>query len=623
MSFLNPAGLWGLLGIPVLILIYIIKPKFQEKLVTSTFIWKLSRKYKKKSLPWQINNVLLFLVQLLAIGVLSLILARPVIATEGGAAEKIVILDASASMMAEEKKGSRFAKAKEQICELADDMESYGKMTVILAGTESKILIERSDSEQSIKAAVEEAECTYGRAALEEALLLAEQVLKQNPSASVYLFTDKEHEENGSIQVVNVAEEAWNVSVQHARAGRAGNQDLVFSAELASYGMDTAATVILYVDGVLADAQLVGLMEDTPVVVEFQTYGLRQFEKARIYVEAADAIPADNEYYVLNEKTEDYEVLLVSEEPAFWEAALLTFKNIRLTTVASLEELDRGAQLRPNGGIAENIPGTGYDLYIYEGAVPKELPQDGAVWMIAPEQMPQGVTVKVGESVMAEAYMEAAPDSGSALYASLSKDVVVDEVYINEYLELSSVLGFEELYTCNGMPVILAGESENVRTVLFAFRLNNSNLPLRIAFPALVYNLVQYSLCTVLEAREFAVGEEITLHKANGAVVTAVRADSPEAVTEHYVRMPVSYFAKVPGMYVVTQVMEDDSTEEMEYFVHLPLEESDLSALGKPLPEFENSDEKVTYEKEITGWFVMVLLLLIVVEWGLQYREQF
>ena len=48
MSFLNPAGLWGLLGIPVLILIYIIKPKFQEKLVTSTFIWKLSQKYKKK-----------------------------------------------------------------------------------------------------------------------------------------------------------------------------------------------------------------------------------------------------------------------------------------------------------------------------------------------------------------------------------------------------------------------------------------------------------------------------------------------------------------------------------------------------------------------------------------------
>ena len=115
MSFLNPAGLWGLLGIPVLILIYIIKPKFQEKLVTSTFIWKLSQKYKKKSLPWQITNMLLFLVQLLAIGVISLILARPVVVTEDGAAEKIVILDASASMMVENDTGSRFEKANNRL----------------------------------------------------------------------------------------------------------------------------------------------------------------------------------------------------------------------------------------------------------------------------------------------------------------------------------------------------------------------------------------------------------------------------------------------------------------------------------------------------------------------------
>jgi len=89
MSFLNPAGLWGLLGIPVLILIYIIKPKFQEKLVTSTFIWKLSQKYKKKKLPWQITNLLLFAVQLLTIGAISLILARPVIVTEDGAGKKL------------------------------------------------------------------------------------------------------------------------------------------------------------------------------------------------------------------------------------------------------------------------------------------------------------------------------------------------------------------------------------------------------------------------------------------------------------------------------------------------------------------------------------------------------
>ncbi|UKI12805.1 MAG: BatA domain-containing protein [Oscillospiraceae bacterium] len=46
-KFLIPLGLLGLLGIVALILIYIIKPNFQQKLISSTFIWRLSLKFKK------------------------------------------------------------------------------------------------------------------------------------------------------------------------------------------------------------------------------------------------------------------------------------------------------------------------------------------------------------------------------------------------------------------------------------------------------------------------------------------------------------------------------------------------------------------------------------------------
>ena len=48
MSLLVPLGLLGLLGIIALIIIYIIKPNYQNKFISSTFIWKLSLKYKKK-----------------------------------------------------------------------------------------------------------------------------------------------------------------------------------------------------------------------------------------------------------------------------------------------------------------------------------------------------------------------------------------------------------------------------------------------------------------------------------------------------------------------------------------------------------------------------------------------
>ena len=51
MSILLPLGLLGLIGIAVLILIYILKPNYQQKLVSSTYIWELSLKYRKKKIP--------------------------------------------------------------------------------------------------------------------------------------------------------------------------------------------------------------------------------------------------------------------------------------------------------------------------------------------------------------------------------------------------------------------------------------------------------------------------------------------------------------------------------------------------------------------------------------------
>ena len=623
MSFLNPAGLWGLLGIPVLILIYILKPKFREQTVTSTFIWKLSKKYQKKKLPWQITNLLLFVVQFLVIVVISMMLARPVFVTEDGAAEKIVIVDASASMLADSGSGPFFERAKEELSNLADTMESHGKMTVILAGTESRILTERSDSQRDIKALAETLSCTYGEADLPGAFVLTQELLEKNPEAAVYLITDKAYENAGEVQVINVAEPAWNVAIGSMEAKYADNREIYFEAELTSYGMDVAAAVVLYVDDVLADAQLVSLLSDVPTVVEFNGLGIRQYESARVYVEAADALALDNEYHLLAEKKEVYDVLLVSEESTFLETALLTFDNLRITAVASFDELDQGDRFLQDGSTVEEIPSTGYDLYVYDKTMPKKLPGDGAVWMICPESVPKNVTFKLGDVVAGEAYLEAAPNSGTDVYSEITREVSVDEVFVNEYLDISSALGFETLYTCNNAPVIFAGEADNVRAVLFAFDLSASNLPLRIAYPALVYNMVQYSLCPVLKETSYEVGDVVTVHKGNGAVLTSVSGSNPSAVADTYVRMPISFVAEEPGLYNVTQIMSDDSAKRAQYFVHLAEEESNITATGGVLPEFGVVNETVSYEKEITGWLIPVLLLLIALEWWLQYRERF
>ena len=61
MTLLLPLGLLGLLAIAALILIYIIKPNYQQKFISSTYVWKLSMKYRKKKIPInRLKNIILF-----------------------------------------------------------------------------------------------------------------------------------------------------------------------------------------------------------------------------------------------------------------------------------------------------------------------------------------------------------------------------------------------------------------------------------------------------------------------------------------------------------------------------------------------------------------------------------
>ncbi|MCC5823571.1 MAG: VWA domain-containing protein [Phycisphaerales bacterium] len=104
MSFLAPlTGLFaGVLGITGLLLLHALKLRRRPVRVSSTLLWMNAAKDLEVNIPFRAPRMtLLFLLQLLAVILLALALARPVV----GAAERIpgrliVVIDASASMNA-------------------------------------------------------------------------------------------------------------------------------------------------------------------------------------------------------------------------------------------------------------------------------------------------------------------------------------------------------------------------------------------------------------------------------------------------------------------------------------------------------------------------------------------
>ena len=209
MQLLLPLGLLGLLGVLGLILIYIIRPNYLTKHVSSTYVWKLSLKYKKKKLPTsKIRNLLLFICQILILVSMALILAEPAIVyeTAGEDNELIAVIDSSMSMYTGSEESNRFSRAVDQtIAESNRVLDAGGRVSVILADDSPYYLCQRvtsggrSELIASLNRLKEDPEsgemlCSYGTSDLDEAMQLTEEVLAENPYAKIKVYTDKSYQ---------------------------------------------------------------------------------------------------------------------------------------------------------------------------------------------------------------------------------------------------------------------------------------------------------------------------------------------------------------------------------------------------------------------------------------------
>ena len=141
MQFLNPYGALAFLLIPALILLYILKRRYREEKVPSTFLWRKAANKWEASHPWQKwRKSLLFFLQLLALSALIFAFMQPVFRSPGLGQNSIVVLDVSLSMQAQEDGRSRLAKAKEEVLRLIDRMQPGDEMSILLTGHQNEIL---------------------------------------------------------------------------------------------------------------------------------------------------------------------------------------------------------------------------------------------------------------------------------------------------------------------------------------------------------------------------------------------------------------------------------------------------------------------------------------------------
>ena len=675
MTLLTPLGLLGLLGIVALIIIYIIRPNYQQKFVSTTFVWKLSLKYRKRKIPIsKLRNILIIICQILILTGCAFILAQPsqILKAQVEEAEIIAIIDSSASMRSTikvgTKKQTRFERAVQGVIDLANDtIDNNGIVSVIFADNEPMYMNPQratADNKDTLiselnallpKKQKQDVPCGYGEADILGAIELCEEVFQANPEAQIYLFTDSDYAYvPEGIVVRNVSEPGeWNGAILDAYSQKI-NGFYGFVVELGCYGYATEIGLSVEVQGVGA----LNKDDDNNAVVTLTTYVDMGFDETQTVLFVNEDVYANDPYLY----TSSYDVV----EPISEEDWIATYKSVHIEIDVDdnfyeddsfdlydgLKEVIKiqyqsgsGLYGRPNPfvpGALEAIKATyadrwdikidevkegeegaieGFDYYIFEHDMPSEMPKDGVVFLFDPDKAPKnaGFTVNgdVGDAKQELPLWETAEGESHPL---LNK-VYFEENVVTSYVKTSNYdAGYTTLITCDNNPILSVKNEPDAKVVVLAFNIHFSSLPENPDLALLMANIFNYFFPTTVQGSSFEVNERVSLNSRGETLEV-----SSSTFTKTFNTFPTVLSVDAPGQYTLKQIMFEGTLAEKEIieriYVKVPSSESNINKIGEGLTNPYQQVELEEFYRDLMFYIAAAMTLLLFVEWWLSSRN--
>ncbi|NLM10289.1 MAG: VWA domain-containing protein [Clostridiaceae bacterium] len=464
MSFETPFGFIGLLAIPLIILLYILKQKREKVTVPSLILWSRVLSDMQAKTPWQKlqKNLLLFLQIMAAILIVLALTGFSILHGQNAANSVIIVIDHSLSMASTDIEPTRLGAAKKDAAEYIDVLPNNCRVTVVSIGREADVLIYASTSKKDIKKSIESIQQSSGYADMVKAEELVLSLKREDPDAQIVLFSDTPLRfGNEQIQFSEYKKQTDNVAVTgftHTKTG----ENITAVTTIRNQGSSEVEIIVsLYGDNEFLDSQWVTVpASETKTVWWDRIPGT--VKTMRVSIETEDILPDDNNAYEVILSEETVKVLLVSGGNLFLEKVFSLIEGAELIRTSPEDEIYEG-----------------YDLYVFDGLVPSRLPEDGNILLFAP---PPNNLFSVGK------WMDT-PEVGLSdheIFKYLDKlTFSIGRTRIIEKPEWAEVI-----MEHNGNPIIMEGTVGNLRILIFGFDLLETDLPLRTEFPILISNIV-------------------------------------------------------------------------------------------------------------------------------------
>ncbi|MCM1545471.1 MAG: BatA and WFA domain-containing protein [Clostridiales bacterium] len=622
MTFANPLGLLGLLAIPVLIIIYIIKSKYTEQTINSTYLWTLSEKFLKRKNPInKITGIISLILQILAVVLISWALAHPVFTLPGKAMDYCFILDGSGSMQTVQGGESRFDKGKERIRDMISSAADGSTYTLIKTGNTTEMIMKEVSDKKTALRRLDAVDAAYVASNLSTASQMATTYLQENPSCKFYLITDRTVSYTQNVEVINVAGSVSNYALDGVGYSYADDGKLFVSGTAYSYESDATLTVEVFADGarqaVASTDVSVAAGENGTIFSVGWTPEKETFSSLRVAIKQSDNMPLDNQVTLYGARSGDtYKALIVSNTPDFLRFMLssagIEYKVIAATDAAYAAETDD------------------YGLYIFHNYTPDAMPAEGAVWFVYPDggvDETSGFSRGGAQTLSSPKNLDFAKEDDLAkkdkpLIAGVEPNL---HPMVNEYLKLGTYRNFTSVVTCEDSPVVLAGSnSYGNREVVFGIDLiETSDFAMSYNGSVILYNLIEYTFPSLVNETALYCGEALPVNVL--ANCTSIRVESPSGKTDYLSTSDaiVEYELTEVGEYTVTATIKN-SRQTAKVYAQLPVAERNLNATESYFfVTGETSDKKRDGTYEDLLYAFIILAVIVVADWAVYCYEQY
>ena len=564
MPFTTPLALLGLLFVPAVIAMYLLKLRRDEAVVPSTLLWTRLVADVEANAPWQkLRRSLLLLLQLLLVVILAMLAARPFVERPAGLARDIVlVLDTSASMGATDVVPDRMTAAKLAATEALRDLPTGGKVSVIAAGRSARIVVNESTDLGRVRQAIESVTVSQGSGDLGDALELASKLAARSGDAQVLvatdaaLATDPTGRVAARVKVLPVGRDRKNQAIiaLAVKTSPSAVSRSVF-VSVANVDLELASRRLeLWGDGSLLEVRDVTLDPQTRanVIVDDLDRSVRTLEVRLVgsdpaVVTAPDQLAVDDRAWAVIPPDRPRLVLVVGEGDPYLETALSYLPDVELF----------GVEPNEYGPKTQRQDGRPWDLVIFEGFLPATLPRSPILAIAPPRTSDLG---QVAGRLTNPGIGTLDPDEPVLRFVDLSTTHIAEASRLTAPDWARTIIPGPR-----GAPLLYAGTRDGLPSAVLAFEPRRSDLPLQVAFPILLANLTGELLgSTTAPTEAVEPGTPVELAVPTGAIGVTVSdpaGTATELVPGTSGGSAVTFAATdLIGVYTVTPIADPDAS---------------------------------------------------------------